>query len=41
MVLDSIAAATQAAGIDTQQFTEQLSLYIDQTIAFVNKMKKK
>jgi hypothetical protein len=39
MVLDAIAAATKAAGIEAGEFTEQLSDYIDQTIAFVNKMK--
>jgi hypothetical protein len=39
MVLDSIAAAAKAAGIDAEEFTEQLNDYIDQTIAFVNKMK--
>jgi len=41
MVLDSISAAMKAANIDVTQFTEQLSDYIDQTIAFVNKMKAK
>lgn len=41
MVLDTIAASTKAAGIDISDFTEQLNDYIDQTIAFVNKMKAK
>jgi hypothetical protein len=41
MVLATLAATTKAAGIDTDEFTEQLSDYIDQTITFVNKMKSK
>lgn len=41
LVMDSINAAATAAGINMQEFTEQLSSYIDQTIAFVNKMKDK
>jgi hypothetical protein len=39
MVIDTLTAATKAAGIDIQNFAQQLSLYIDQTIKFVNKMK--
>lgn len=41
MVMDSLMAAMAAAGMNILDFTEQLSLYIDQTIDFVNKMKKK
>ena len=41
MVIDAVNAAAKAAGIDISAFTEQLSAYIDQTIAFVNGMTKK
>ena len=41
IVLDSISAAAIAAGINIQDFIEQLNHYIDQTIVFVNKMKSK
>ena len=37
-VLDSIEAAAKAADIDISAFADQLSVYIDQTISFVNKM---
>lgn len=40
IVMDSISTAMQAAGIEAEDFTKQLSDYIDQTIDFVNKMKK-
>lgn len=39
-VLDIIAASAKAAGIDISLFADQLDEYIDQTIAFVNKMNK-
>lgn len=38
-VLASIEAAAKAADIDISAFAGQLSIYIDQTISFVNKMK--
>ena len=38
-VLKSIQAGALAAGINISLFTSQLDVYIDQTIAFVNKMK--
>lgn len=41
MVIDAVNAAALAAGIDVSPFTEQLSAYIDQTIAFVNDLNKK
>lgn len=41
MVIDAVNAAALAAGIDVSPFTEQLSAYIDQTIAFVNDFSKK
>lgn len=41
MVIDIISASTKAAGIDISLFADQLDDYIDQTIAFVNKMNKK
>ena len=41
MVIDAVNAAAKAAGVDISAFTEQLSAYIDQTIAFVNGMTKK
>lgn len=37
-VIMSVNAACIAAGIDTQEFAEQLDQYIDQTIAFIKKM---
>jgi 3-hydroxyacyl-CoA dehydrogenase len=39
MVIDIISASTKAAGIDISLFADQLDDYIEQTIAFVNKMK--
>lgn len=41
MVVDSVKASCAAAGIDVSLFIDQLSNYIDQTIAFVNGMTKK
>lgn len=40
MVIESVKASCKAAGIDADQFVDQLADYIDQTIAFVNSMKK-
>lgn len=40
MVIDSVKAGCKAAGINLDLFIDQLSDYIDQTIDFVNCMKK-
>lgn len=40
MVLDSVNAACKSAGLDMSLFLNQLNTYIDQTISFVNQMKK-
>lgn len=40
MVIDSVKAGCKAAGIDMDMFIDQLSAYIDDTIKFVNEMKK-
>lgn len=40
MVMDSVKAGCKAAGVDADLFIEQLSDYIDNTIKFVNGMKK-
>ena len=40
IVIDSVKVACKAAGINIDLFIDQLSDYIDQTIAFVNGMKK-
>ena len=40
MVVDIVKAGCKAAGVDMDLFIDQLSDYIDQTIAFVNGMKK-
>ena len=40
MVIESVKASCKAAGIDADEFIDQLIDYIDQTIAFVNSMKK-
>ena len=40
MVIESVKASCKAAGIDADEFIDQLVDYIDQTIAFVNSMKK-
>lgn len=39
MVIESIKASALAANLDLSMFLDQLSLYIDQTIDFVNSMK--
>ena len=40
MVIESVKASCKAAGINLDLFIDQLADYIDQTISFVNKMKK-
>ena len=40
LVIDTVKAACNAANIDVSLFIDQLSDYIDQTIKFVNSMKK-
>jgi hypothetical protein len=40
MVIDSVKAGCKAAEIDLNEFIDQLSDYIDETIEFVNSMKK-
>ena len=40
MVIDAVKASCKAAGVDMDAFIDQLSDYIDQTISFVNGMKK-
>jgi hypothetical protein len=40
MAMNTIKASAEAAGIDMSLFIGQLDTYIDQTIAFVNKMQK-
>ena len=40
MVVESVKASCKAAGIDADQFIDQLADYIDQTISFVNSLKK-
>lgn len=40
MVIDSVKAGCKAAGVEADLFIEQLSDYIDNTIKFVNDMKK-
>lgn len=40
MVIDSVKEGCKAAGIDAEVFVNQLSDYIDNTIKFVNSMKK-
>ncbi len=40
MVIDAVKADCKAAGVDMDTFIDQLSDYIDQTISFVNGMKK-
>ena len=41
MVIDAVKAGCKTAGIDVDNFIDQLVDYIDQTIAFVNDMKTK
>lgn len=40
MVMDAVKAACKSQGLDLDSFLDQLSAYIDQTINFVNSMKK-
>lgn len=40
MVMDAVKAGCKAAGVNIDDFIDQLSAYIDQTISFVNDMKK-
>lgn len=40
LVIDSVKAGCKAASIDIDPFMDQLSDYIDTTIAFVNEMNK-
>lgn len=40
IVIDSVKASCKSVGIDADEFIDQLSEYIDQTIEFVNGMKK-
>lgn len=41
MVIDSVKAGCNAAGLNIDDFIDQLSAYIDDTIKFVNDMNKK
>jgi hypothetical protein len=41
MALNMIQASAETAGLDITPFMQQLNTYIDQTIAFVNKMSKR
>lgn len=40
MVIDVLSASCKEAGIDIDDFIEQISAYIDNCISFVNGMKK-
>lgn len=40
LVMDAVKEGAKAAGLEIDGFIDQLSAYIDQTIAFVNSMKK-
>lgn len=40
MVIDTVKASCKEVGIDADEFIDQLVDYIDQTITFVNSMKK-
>jgi hypothetical protein len=40
MVIDAVKAGCKAAGVNLDAFIDQLSDYIDDTIKFVNEMKK-
>jgi Na+-transporting methylmalonyl-CoA/oxaloacetate decarboxylase gamma subunit len=40
MVMDTIHASAKAANLDISLFTKQINDYIDQTIKFVNGMRK-
>ena len=41
MVVESVKASCKAAGIEADEFIDQLLDYIDQCISFVNSMKEK
>ena len=41
MVIDAVKAGCKAAGVNVDDFIDQLVDYIDQTIGFVNDMSKK
>ena len=41
IVIESVKAGCKAAGVDLDEFIDQLSDYIDQTISFVNGLIKK
>ena len=41
MVIESVKAGCKAAGVNLDDFIDQLADYIDQTISFVNDMSKK
>jgi hypothetical protein len=41
MVIESVKASCKAAGVNLDDFIDQLVDYIDQTISFVNDMSKK
>ena len=40
LVIDTVKAGLNATGLDISNFLDQLSSYIDDTITFVNGMKK-
>jgi hypothetical protein len=40
LVIDTVKAGLKAAGLDIAEFIDQLSQYIDDTIAFANKMQQ-
>jgi hypothetical protein len=40
IVIATVKASCKSAGVDLDAFIDQLSTYIDQTISFVNSMKK-
>lgn len=40
LVMDAVKEGAKAAGLEIDCFIDQLSAYIDQTISFVNSMKK-
>jgi hypothetical protein len=40
LVIDTVKAGLKAAGLDIADFIDQLSQYIDDTIAFANKMQQ-
>ena len=41
IVIDTVKASCKAAGVNMDEFIDQLGDYIDQTITFVNGMKQK